>query len=99
VDTGDVITDPFNAVVMIEDVIVKDDEQISINTPVALWQHVRPIGEDIVAGELIIPAYHQIRPIDMGALLAGGITEIEVIDKPKIGIIPTGSELVEGKNH
>lgn len=95
VDTGDVITDPFNAVVMIEDVVVKDDEQISINTPVALWQHVRPIGEDIVAGELIIPAYHQIRPIDMGALLAGGITEIEVIDKPKIGIIPTGSELVE----
>ncbi|MBK5243786.1 MAG: molybdopterin biosynthesis protein [Eubacteriaceae bacterium] len=95
VDTGDVIKDPYNAVVMIEDVNIKDDEQVSINNSVALWQHVRPIGEDIVAGELIIPAYHKVRPIDIGALLAGGITEIEVMEKPKVGIIPTGTELVE----
>ena len=95
VDTGDVITDPYNAVIMIEDVMIQDDEQVSINNPVALWQHVRPIGEDIVAGELIIPAYHRVRPIDVGALLAGGITEVEVMKKPQIGIIPTGTELVE----
>lgn len=94
VDTGDVIKDPFNAVVMIEDVNIKDDEQVSINNSVALWQHVRPIGEDIVAGELIIPAYHRVRPIDIGALLAGGITEIDVMEKPRVGIIPTGTELV-----
>lgn len=95
VDTGDVITDPYNAVIMIEDVQIQDDEQVSINNPVALWQHVRPIGEDIVAGELIIPAYHRVRPMDIGALLAGGITEIEVMKKPRVGIIPTGTELVE----
>ncbi|MGV8905848.1 MAG: molybdopterin biosynthesis protein [Acetobacterium sp.] len=95
VDTGDVITDPYNAVIMIEDVMIQDDEQVSINNPVALWQHVRPIGEDIVAGELIIPAYHRVRPIDVGALLAGGITEIQVMNKPQVGIIPTGTELVE----
>ena len=95
VDTGDVITDHYNAVVMIEDVIIKSDNEVSINNPVSLWQHIRPIGEDIVAGELIIPAFHRIRPMDMGALLAGGITEIEVMDKPRVGIIPTGTELVE----
>ncbi|MBC3797601.1 molybdopterin biosynthesis protein [Acetobacterium tundrae] len=95
VDTGDVIADPYNAVIMIEDVVIKDDKQVSINAPVALWQHVRPIGEDIVAGELIIPAFHRIRPMDIGALLAGGITEIEVMERPKVGIIPTGTELVE----
>lgn len=95
VDTGDVIADPFNAVIMIEDVMIQDDEEVSINNPVAVWQHVRPIGEDIVAGELIIPAYHRVRPIDIGALLAGGITEIEVMEKPNVGIIPTGTELVE----
>lgn len=95
VDTGDVITDPYNAVVMIEDVIIKNDDEVSINSSVALWQHVRPIGEDIVAGELIIPAFHRIRPMDIGALLAGGITEVEVMEKPKVGIIPTGTELVE----
>jgi len=94
VDTGDVIKDPYNAVIMIEDVNIKDDEQVSINNSVALWQHVRPIGEDIVAGELIIPAYHRVRPIDIGALLAGGITEIDVMGKPRVGIIPTGTELV-----
>jgi putative molybdopterin biosynthesis protein len=95
VDTGDVIADPYNAVVMIEDVTIKSDDEISINNPVSLWQNVRPIGEDIVAGELIIPAFHRVRPIDLGALLAGGITEIEVMDKPRVGIIPTGTELVE----
>ena len=95
VDTGDVIDEPYNAVIMIEDVVVTDDEQVSINAPVALWQHVRPIGEDIVAGELIIPAFHRVRPMDIGALLAGGITEIEVMEKPQVGIIPTGTELVE----
>lgn len=95
VDTGDVITDPYNAVVMIEDVLIKNDEEVSINNPVALWQHVRPIGEDIVAGELIIPAFHRISPVDIGALLAGGIIEVEVMKKPLVGIIPTGTELVE----
>ncbi|WKY48644.1 molybdopterin biosynthesis protein [Eubacteriaceae bacterium ES3] len=95
VDTGDVIKDPFNAVVMIEDVRVDSEEEVTINNPVAIWQHVRPIGEDIVAGELIVPAYSKIRAIDLGALLAGGITEIEVLKKPKVGIIPTGTELVD----
>jgi len=95
VDTGDVIADPYNAVVMIEDVLIKSDDEVSINNPVSLWQNVRPIGEDIVAGELIIPAFHRVRPIDLGALLAGGITTIEVMEKPRVGIIPTGTELVE----
>jgi putative molybdopterin biosynthesis protein len=95
VDTGDVIKDPFNAVVMIEDVRVDSEDQVSINQPVAIWQHVRPIGEDIVAGELIVPAYSKIRAIDLGALLAGGITQIEVLKKPRVGIIPTGTELVD----
>ena len=47
-------------------------------------QHVRPIGEDIVAGEMLMPGYHEIRPIDIGVLLSGGITEIEVLKKPSI---------------
>ncbi len=95
VDTGDVISEPYNAVIMIEDVIIINETTIQIKNPVALWQHVRPIGEDIVAGELIIPAYHRVRSIDIGALLAGGISEITVFKKPKIGIIPTGTELIE----
>lgn len=77
----------------------KDRGQISsfieIIEPATPWQHVRTIGEDIVETELILPENHRIRPVDIGALLAGGHTEVKVRRRPRITIIPTGSELVE----
>ena len=57
-------------------------------------QHIRNIGEDVVANQLIIPVNHKIRPVDIGALLAGGINQFSVRKKPKIAIIPTGNELI-----
>jgi len=109
VDTGDPLPDGFNAVVMIEDInrIAGSDtacgdkpkeigtEYIEIIQPAAPWQHVRVIGEDIVCTELILPENHRIRAVDIGALLAGGHTEVGVRRKPRVVIIPTGSELVE----
>jgi len=95
IDTGDPILEPFNAVIMIEDVVEIDESTIEIIKGAAPWQHVRPIGEDIVANELIITANHLIRAVDLGAMLSGGIEEIEVYQRPKIGIIPTGTEIVE----
>ena len=71
------------------------DEFIEIIKPATPWQHVRAIGEDIVVTELILPENHRIRPVDAGAMLAGGHTEIKVRRKPKVAIIPTGSEIVE----
>lgn len=94
VDTGDVIKDPFDSVIMIEDVVKIDDETVEIMKAASPWQHVRPVGEDIVASEMIIPAFHKITPVDIGALLSGGILEIEVIKKPRVGIIPTGTEII-----
>ena len=70
-------------------------EHIEIIEPATPWQHVRTIGEDIVATELILPENHKIRPMDIGALLAGGHTDIMVRKKPLVAIIPTGDELVE----
>ncbi|MBQ5682015.1 MAG: molybdopterin biosynthesis protein, partial [Peptococcaceae bacterium] len=58
-------------------------------------EHVRTVGESIVSGDLILPSRHKIRPIDLGALLAGGITTVKVYRKPRVGIIPTGNELIE----
>jgi putative molybdopterin biosynthesis protein len=95
VDTGDPIQEPFDAVIMIEDVIQIDDQTVEIIQAASPWQHIRPIGEDIVAHELIIPSNHVIRPVDLGALLSGGITKIEVYKKPLVGIIPTGTEIIE----
>lgn len=96
VDTGDVISDPYDAVIMIEDV-QEVENGVEIIAAASPWQHIRPIGEDIVQNEMIIPSYHQIRPVDIAALISGGIFEIEVIKQPSVGIQPTGTEIVEPK--
>ncbi|MGI6235773.1 MAG: molybdopterin biosynthesis protein, partial [Christensenellales bacterium] len=95
VDTGDPITDPYDAVIMIEDVVEAGEDALKIIAPAYPWQHIRPIGEDIVAHEMIIPSNHSIRPVDIGAMLSGGIMDIEVYKRPMVGIIPTGTEIVE----
>jgi putative molybdopterin biosynthesis protein len=93
-DTGDPIPDGFNAVIMIEDVNVSED-LIEFISPVTPWQNVRTVGEDIVATELIVPENHRVRPVDIGAMLAGGHVEISVRRRPRVAILPTGTELVE----
>ncbi|MEW6416846.1 MAG: molybdopterin biosynthesis protein [Nitrospirota bacterium] len=71
------------------------DEYIEIISPATPWQHVRVIGEDIVATELILPENHKIRPVDIGAMLTGGHIEVIVRKRPRVVVIPTGTELVE----
>lgn len=95
VDTGDPVKPPYDAVIMAEDLLEVDEDTVQIIAPAPGWQHVRPIGEDIVAGEMLLCNHHKIRPIDIGVLLSGGITEIEVFGRPKVGIIPTGTEIIE----
>ncbi len=98
VNTGNAILDRFNAVVMIEDVFHLENGTIELINPATPWQHVRTVGEDIVATELIIPEGHTIRPIDQGAMLAAGVTEVKINAKPRVTVIPTGSELIEPGN-
>lgn len=99
VDTGDPITDPYDSVIMIEDVVRIDDDTVEIIKAASAWQHIRPIGEDIVAHEMIIPESHIIRPMDVAAMLAGGLLKIKVLKLPKVAIIPTGSEIIEPGEH
>ena len=94
VDTGDPIHPPCDAVIMAED-IVETDEGVKIIASAHSWQHIRPIGEDIVAGEMILPSSHKIRPIDIGVLLSAGILKIDVVKKPEVAIFPTGTEIIE----
>lgn len=95
INTGNQIKEPYDSVIMIEDVIDCGKGKIQILKSVHPWHHVRQIGEDIVATEMIIPSRHVIRPIDIGALISGGIETVEVYKKPRIGILPTGSEIIE----
>ncbi len=94
VDTGDPLPDRFDAVVMIEDVIENDAGTIKLISSAVPWQHVRQIGEDICASEMIVPSNTAITPAIIGAMLAGGVLKVKVRKKPVVGLIPTGDEIV-----
>ncbi|HEY7321922.1 MAG TPA: molybdopterin biosynthesis protein, partial [Candidatus Binatia bacterium] len=95
VDTGNALPAWANAVIMIEKVRQLDQNTVEIFESVAPWNHVRLVGEDVVATELLLPRCHRLRPYDLGALLAAGHTVVEVKAHPRVGIIPTGDELIE----
>ena len=94
VDTGDPMPGGFDAVVMIEVVHEIDAGAVEIYSPVAPYQHVRPLGEDIVATELLLAQGHWLRPHDVAACAAAGLTEVLVRRRPTVAIIPTGNEIV-----
>jgi putative molybdopterin biosynthesis protein len=105
IDTGDPLPDWSDCVIPIENVEPVfemagfDDSQrridaIRIRNGVTPWSHVRTMGEDIVATQLVIPAGQTLRPVDLGAIAASGHTSITVARRPRVAIIPTGTELV-----
>ena len=93
-DTGDPIPETCDAVIMVEDIVKNEDGTVTIHAAAAPWQHIRQIGEDICAGEMILPSHVAIAPAAIGAMIAGGVLEVEVIRKPVVGIIPTGDEIL-----
>ncbi|MBX3037696.1 MAG: molybdopterin biosynthesis protein [Anaerolineales bacterium] len=105
VDTGDPLPDWANAVIPIENVesldengqitsVIRQPSAVRIRASVTPWSHVRPLGEDIVATQLVLPAGHILRPVDLGAIAASGNQTVKVSRKPTVAILPTGSELV-----
>ena len=98
VNTGQPLPAWANAVIMIEHTHLIADQgerrQIEIRASSPPWQHVRPMGEDMVATELTLPANHRLRPVDLGALAGSGQATVAVFRRPRVAIIPTGSELV-----
>jgi putative molybdopterin biosynthesis protein len=105
VDTGDPIPAWANAVIPIENIEPLDERgelhpdprqpyAIRIRAALPPWQHVRALGEDIVATQLVLPAGHTLRPVDLGAIAACGHHRLLVNRQPRVAIIPTGTELV-----
>lgn len=101
VDTGDALPEWADAVIPVEDVEPidpgsdrKSHRAVRLRKPTPPWSHVRPIGEDLVATELVLPAGQTLRPVDLGALTACGVTEVSVAAQPTVAVIPTGNELV-----
>ena len=94
VDTGDAMPDGFDAVIKVEVVHEVDETTIEIRAPVPPYHDVRPLGEDIAAAELVLPAGHRLRPQDLAACAQAGLAEVDVRRPPRVAVIPTGSELV-----
>ncbi|HZY41631.1 MAG TPA: molybdopterin biosynthesis protein [Anaerolineae bacterium] len=94
VDTGDPLPAWADAVIMIENVQPIGNTRIEIRAPIAPWTAVRPMGEDMVATELVLPANHVLRPVDLGAIAGSGHATVNVRRKPRVAVIPTGTELI-----
>ncbi|MAT43247.1 MAG: molybdopterin biosynthesis protein [Anaerolineaceae bacterium] len=105
VDTGDPMPDWANAVIPIENIEPLDENgklslnprdpyQIRIRESKTPWSHVRPMGEDIIATELVLPSGKRLLPVDLGAAAACGHTQLKVSRKPLVTILPTGTELI-----
>lgn len=95
VDTGDPLPDGCDAVIMVEDIHFPDNETVEIIAPAVPWQHVRMVGEDFIETEMVLPAHQQIRPYDIGGLLTAGVTEVDVFPRPKVALLPTGTEIIQ----
>jgi len=99
VDTGDPLPEWADSVIPIEDLEVLSDspkpqeKSIRLMAPTSPWSNVRLLGEDMVATELVIPSGHELRPVDLGAIAASGHDHVQVWRKPRVAIIPTGTEL------
>jgi molybdopterin molybdotransferase/putative molybdopterin biosynthesis protein len=105
VDTGDPLPEKFDAVIPIENIESLDGEgklvpglrlpaSIRIRSSVAPWSNVRPLGEDIVQTQLVLAEGNVLRPVDLGAIAAAGHKSVMVARRPRVAILPTGTELV-----
>jgi putative molybdopterin biosynthesis protein len=93
VDTGDPMPAAYDAVVMREDVHEVEGDGVELRAAATPYQHVRSIGEDVSAAELLLPAGHRLRPVDVAAAGAAGATELVVRRPPVVAVIPTGDEI------
>jgi len=94
-NTGQEIPEEFDAVIMVEDVEWIDEDSVEIRSPVSPGSNVRMVGEDVVVGDLLFPAYYLLDAVSVSLLVANGIKSVCVLKKPVVSFIPTGDEIVE----
>ena len=92
-DTGDPMPDGFDAVVMREHVHYDDAGRAELRSAVTPYQHVRSIGEDVSATELLLPIGHRLRAVDVAAAAAAGAVDVVVHRAPIVAVLPTGDEI------
>ena len=94
VATGGMLPPGADGVVMVEYTEMLGGETVSMSRPVAPGENVIRKGEDVAAGQEVLPAGCRLRPQEIGLLAALGFLEVEVAPRLKVGIVSTGNELV-----
>jgi gephyrin len=101
ITTGAMLPNGANAIVKIEDSeVVQSDAKgtstmvdIKVNTTAGTW--VRHIGSDIMIGQTVLKHGQVLGSAEIGLLATIGLSEVLCYDKPVIGVLSTGSELVD----
>jgi len=96
VETGSPLPQDFDAVVPVHelDYAAGDQARVRLRRPSNPWRNVRPVGEEVADKEVVLPKDHRIGPLDIGALAAAGVEKIKVYKRPRVAVIPVGSNLV-----
>ncbi len=94
--TGAPIPDGADAVVMVEDTIAAGSDEVRVLSGVAPGQHVGARGADITRGDRVAMRGELLTPSRIGALAAVGAVDVEVFAKPRVAILSTGNEVVDG---
>jgi molybdopterin molybdotransferase len=94
VHTGSELPEGADAVVMVEDTETVAGD-LEVFGAVAEGENVAPVGEDVDAGQHLYDPGHRLRPSDLGLLKSVGATTVEVYDRPRVSVVPTGEELVQ----
>ncbi len=94
IQTGAMLPHGADAVMMVERTQTLNAQEIEVLAPVAPGENLVQVGEDVARGQAILPAGHRLRPQDIGGLLAVGITSVDVVVPPRVGILSCGDELI-----
>ncbi len=95
ITTGAPIPPGADAVVMVESVRHHPDGTVTVESPVTPGAGVRPVGQDLEAGQLVLSRGTQLGPAEIGLLAMVGQVRVSVFPRPKVAVLSTGDELVE----
>jgi molybdopterin molybdotransferase len=90
--TGGVVPEGADAVVPVE-IVDETADGVVVSGPTGPGVNVRPRGGDVAAGDTVLEAGTRLGPAQVGALAAAGLSEVQCVKRPRVGILVTGSEL------
>jgi len=94
IHTGGMLPKNADAVVMLEHTQIVRQGEVEILKAAAPGENVIRIGEDVKAGQEVIPSGCRLGPAEIGGLAALGIRQVAVVAKPRVAILSTGDEVV-----